>query len=51
MSIFLQVIRYIHQNPIKAGICEKMKEYNYSSYNEYFADLDSSIVDKDFVLE
>lgn len=22
---FLQVIRYIHQNPIKAGICEKMK--------------------------
>ena len=31
---FLQVIRYIHQNPIKAGICEKMKEYKYSSYND-----------------
>lgn len=26
---------YIHKNPIKAGICSKMQDYNYSSYNEY----------------
>ena len=26
---------YIHKNPVKAGICLKMQDYNYSSYNEY----------------
>ena len=26
---------YIHKNPTKAGICLKMQDYNYSSYNEY----------------
>ena len=26
---------YIHKNPIKARICFDMKDYNYSSYNEY----------------
>lgn len=29
------VIRYIHQNPIKAGICKKPEEYLYSSFSEY----------------
>ena len=33
---FLTVIRYIHQNPVKAGICKKPQDYNYSSYNEFF---------------
>lgn len=33
---FLTVIRYIHQNPIKSGICKKVKDYPYCSYNEYF---------------
>ena len=26
---------YIHKNPINAGICSKMQDYYYSSYNEY----------------
>lgn len=29
------VIRYIHQNPVKAGICKKISEYAYSSYAAY----------------
>ncbi|MGN0492417.1 MAG: REP-associated tyrosine transposase [Acutalibacteraceae bacterium] len=33
---FLTVIRYIHQNPVKAGICKKPQDYYYSSYNEFF---------------
>ena len=33
---FLTVVRYIHQNPVKAGICKKPQDYNYSSYNEFF---------------
>lgn len=29
-------INYIHNNPIKANICNDAKDYKYSSYNEYF---------------
>ena len=32
---FLAVLRYIHQNPIKAKICKKLDDYLYSSYHEY----------------
>jgi putative transposase len=31
----LTVLRYIHQNPIEAGICKYMHEYKWSSYKEY----------------
>lgn len=33
----LQLVRYIHENPAKAGIC-KAEEYWWSSYHEYVAD-------------
>lgn len=29
-------LRYIHNNPVKAGITKTMQEYKYSSYNEFF---------------
>ena len=35
-AYFLTVIRYIHQNPVKAGLCEKPEEYAYSSMKKYF---------------
>lgn len=31
----LTVIRYIHQNPVKAGLCKKPEDYPYSSWTEY----------------
>jgi putative transposase len=34
-AYFFTVIRYIHQNPQKAGIVNKISEYKWSSYNEY----------------
>ena len=34
------VIRYIHQNPLKAGICTKLEDYPYSSYSEYIGNVD-----------
>lgn len=34
-SYFLTVLRYIHQNPIKSGLCKKAEQYSYSSINEY----------------
>lgn len=32
---FLTVLRYIHQNPVKAKICKNAEEYPYSSIREY----------------
>ena len=46
---FLTVIRYIHQNPVKAGICKKTQDYIFSSYNEFFKK--QILVDCDFVFE
>ena len=37
---FLQLIRYVHQNPIKAGIVDELNAYSYSSYVEYVNDAD-----------
>jgi len=34
-SYFLTVLRYIHQNILKAGIVKDIKEYKGSSYSEY----------------
>jgi hypothetical protein len=34
-SYFLTVLRYIHQNPIKAGIVKEIEQYPWSSYQEY----------------
>lgn len=34
-SYFLTVLRYIHQNPLKAGMVNKISEYPWSSYGEY----------------
>jgi putative transposase len=46
---FLTVLRYIHQNPIKAGIAKEMMQYPWSSYREYL-DI-AKITDIDFALE
>ena len=32
---FLTVLRYIHQNPLKAGIVKRISEYPWSSFGEY----------------
>jgi len=32
---FFAVLRYIHQNPLKAGLCKEIRTYKYSSYGEY----------------
>ena len=35
MAYFTILLRYIHQNPLKAGIVENIKDYEYSSWCEY----------------
>ncbi|MFZ7103335.1 MAG: REP-associated tyrosine transposase [Peptococcaceae bacterium] len=46
---FLTVLRYIHQNPVKAGIVRKAGDYKWSSYSEYTEG--AGIVAIDFALE
>ncbi len=48
-SYFLTVLRYIHQNPVKAGICKKVEDYKHSSYKEYITK--TWLVDTDFVFD
>lgn len=45
---FLTVLRYIHQNPIKAGMVKDISAYKWSSYNEYIKE--AVVINKDFVL-
>ena len=35
MEYFVTLLRYIHQNPVKAGIAERVKDYEYSSWSEF----------------
>lgn len=46
---FITVLRYIHQNPTKAGLCKQVDEYAYSSYSEYIGK--GELVDRDYVLQ
>ena len=47
-SYFLTVLRYIHQNPVKGGLCKNVADYKYSSYFEYLNE--SDLVDTAFGL-
>lgn len=46
---FLSVLRYIHQNPVTAGLVTKCEDYLYSSYKLYF--IDGLLIDKQFTFE
>ena len=40
IEYFVTLLRYIHQNPVKAGIVEHVKDYEYSSWGEYDGSVD-----------
>ncbi|MGE4272400.1 MAG: transposase [Desulfitobacterium sp.] len=46
---FFTVLRYIHQNPLKAKIEKSIANYKWSSYNEYIKE--GCLVDTDYVLK
>jgi putative transposase len=48
----MAVIRYIHNNPVKAGIVERPEQYKWSSYNRYLQphNHEDKMVDTEFVL-
>ena len=48
-AYFITVLKYIHQNPVNAGIVSSCSDYEFSSYNSYFKT--NSFVDTDFAFE
>jgi len=49
-NYLLAAVRYIHQNPLMAGIVSALGDYPYSSYNDYLEGKDSQLTDTGFVL-
>ncbi len=47
-SYFLTVLRYIHQNPVKAKIVKDVTDYKWSSYSEYTES--RQFIDKEYAL-
>jgi len=47
---YFSLIRYVHQNPLKAGMVESIRKYPHSSYSEY-AKNEGDITDIDFLLD
>jgi hypothetical protein len=47
-TYFLTVLRYIHQNPVKAGIVKNIPDFKWSSYHLYIGK--PIITDSDFAL-
>jgi len=45
---FLTVLRYIHQNPVAAGLCKEPAAFKYSSYKDYLNDM-PGLLDTDVV--
>ncbi len=48
-TYFLTVLRYIHLNPLKAGLCNRVGEYKWSSYGDYIKS--TGITDIEFALK
>ena len=44
----LAVLRYVHQNPVKAGICKEIGEYRFSSYKDFIKE-NAELVDIAYV--
>jgi putative transposase len=48
-NYLLVVLRYIHLNPVKAGLVEEAADYKWSSYSEYFHQK-NNLTDTSFIL-
>ncbi|MDO9577796.1 MAG: hypothetical protein Q7J16_07925 [Candidatus Cloacimonadales bacterium] len=46
----LRVCRYIHRNPIKHGLVERLDKWKYSSYQDYTGDRKGTIPHRDLIL-
>ena len=51
-SYILSAARYIHNNPVKAGIAEKAQDFKWSSYTQYINKIEykQALVEREFLL-
>ncbi len=47
----LSLLRYIHQNPLQAGIVKEIIQYKWSSYPDYIRRSKNGITDTEFIIE
>ena len=47
----LGLTRYIHRNPLKAGLVERLEDWEFSSYPEYVATRGGSLPEPEMILE
>ncbi len=47
----ITLIRYVHNNPVKAGICRNVVQYSWSSYNLYISLNNSQLIETNEILE
>lgn len=47
----LELIRYIHLNPIRAGVTKGLVQYPWTSYSYYLRDKSDKLIDTSFVLK
>ena len=45
----LHVCRYIHRNPLEAGLVKKLSDWRYSNYLEWIGERDGTLFDREFV--
>jgi len=51
-SYVLELVRYIHRNPLKAGVVETIQKYEWSSHRGYLSDADKwKWLHKDYILK
>jgi putative transposase len=48
-SYLLQLSRYIHLNPVRAGMVERPQDYSYSSYNSLISEKGEEIITRDLI--
>lgn len=44
VGYFLIALRYIHQNPVKAGIVKSPSQFQWSSFREYDGSIDTDCI-------
>lgn len=47
----LSLLKYVHQNPVKARICKNISDYKWSSDSDYRNNKQRQLVDIDFILD
>jgi hypothetical protein len=50
-SYLLELSRYIHLNPVRAGVVERPEAYPYSSYGAYAEGKEDEVLSKELILE